>query len=74
MDRQILLDLVSKKMPFGKYKGKLLCDIPEDYLIWMHKKGFPEGKLGMWLSTLYEIRLNGLEDILRELKKINRPQ
>jgi len=74
MDRQILLDLVSKKMPFGKYKGKLLCDIPEDYLIWMHRKGFPEGKLGMWLSTLYEIRLNGLEDILRELKKINRPQ
>ena len=74
MDRQILLDLVSKKMPFGKYKGKLLCDIPEDYLIWMHKKGFPEGKLGMWLNTLYEIRLNGLEDILRELKKINRPQ
>ncbi|MCS4432800.1 DUF3820 family protein [Aquiflexum gelatinilyticum] len=69
MDRQILLDLVSKKMPFGKYKGKLLCDIPEDYLIWMHRKGFPEGKLGMWLSTLYEIRLNGLEDILRELKK-----
>jgi uncharacterized protein (DUF3820 family) len=74
MDRQILLDLVSKKMPFGKYKGKLLCDIPEEYLIWMHRKGFPEGKLGMWLSTLYEIRLNGLEDILRELKKINRPQ
>jgi len=74
MDRQILLDLVSKKMPFGKYKGKLLCDIPEDYLIWMHRKGFPEGKLGMWLSTLYEIRLNGLEEILRELKKINRPQ
>lgn len=74
MDRQILLDLVSKKMPFGKYKGKLLCDIPEDYLIWMQRKGFPEGKLGMWLSTLYEIRLNGLEEILRELKKINRPQ
>ncbi|MCH6200616.1 DUF3820 family protein [Aquiflexum sp. LQ15W] len=72
MDRQILIDLVSKKMPFGKYKGKLLCDIPEEYLIWMHRKGFPEGKLGMWLSTLYEIRLNGLEEILWELKKINR--
>jgi uncharacterized protein len=74
MDRQILLDLVTKKMPFGKYKGKLLCDIPESYLIWMHRKGFPEGKLGMWLSTLYEIRLNGLDDILGELKKINRLQ
>jgi uncharacterized protein (DUF3820 family) len=74
MDRQILIDLVSKRMPFGKYKGKLLCDIPEEYLIWMHRKGFPEGKIGMWLSTLYEIRLNGLEEILWELKKINRPQ
>lgn len=70
MDRQIMLDLVTKKMPFGKYKGKLLCDIPEDYLIWMHRKGFPEGKIGMWLNTLYEIRLNGLEVILRELKKM----
>ena len=69
-----LIKLANARMPFGKYKGKLLCDIPEDYLIWMHRKGFPEGKLGMWLSTLYEIRLNGLEEILRELKKINRPQ
>ncbi|WP_373520474.1 DUF3820 family protein [Aquiflexum sp.] len=74
MDKQILLDLVTKTMPFGKYKGKLLCDVPEHYLVWLHGKGFPEGKLGMWLHTLYEIRLNGLEDILWELKKINRPQ
>lgn len=69
MDKQILMDLVTKTMPFGKYKGKLLCDIPEHYLIWMHGKGFPEGKLGMCLHTLYEIRLNGLEGILTELKK-----
>jgi uncharacterized protein (DUF3820 family) len=68
MDRQILIDLVTKTMPFGKYKGRLLCDIPEHYLVWMHRQGFPEGKLGMWLSTLYEIRLNGLEYILTELK------
>ena len=68
MDPEILIDLVTKTMPFGKYKGRLLCDIPEDYLVWMQGQGFPEGKLGMWLSTLYEIRLNGLEEILRELK------
>ena len=68
MDKEILMDLVTKTMPFGKYKGKLLCDIPESYLVWMHRQGFPEGKLGMWLNTLYEIRLNGLEDILNDLK------
>jgi uncharacterized protein len=73
MDRQIMIDLITKTMPFGKYKGVLLCDIPEEYLIWMHRKGFPEGKLGMYLNTLYEIRLNGLEYLLTELKKINRP-
>jgi uncharacterized protein len=73
MDRQIMIDLITKTMPFGKFKGVLLCDIPEEYLIWMHRKGFPEGKLGMYLNTLYEIRLNGLEYLLTELKKINRP-
>jgi uncharacterized protein (DUF3820 family) len=72
MDKQILLDLVTKTMPFGKYKGRLLCDIPEYYLVWMHSKGFPDGKLGMWLNTLYEIRLNGLDYILYELKEMHK--
>ena len=65
----LLLDLVSMKMPYGKYKGYTLCDIPEYYLAWMHSKGFPEGKLGMLLSTLYEIKLNGLEYLLKNLKR-----
>ncbi len=69
MQKEILLDLVTKKMPFGKYKGRLICDIPEHYLIWMYRQGFPEGKLGMWLHTMYEIRVNGLEYLLVELKK-----
>lgn len=68
MDQNILLDLVSKKMPFGKYKNRLICDIPEHYLIWFKRKGFPEGKLGIWLETMYEIRLNGLEHLLDRLK------
>ena len=68
MNPEILIDLVTKRMPFGKYKGRLLCDVPE-HLVWMHGQGFPEGKLGMWLHTLYEIRLNGLEQILSDLKR-----
>lgn len=77
MQKEILIDLVTKKMPFGKYKGYLICDIPEHYLVWMQRQGFPEGKLGMWLHTMYEIRLNGLEEITRTLKsnfsRIGRP-
>lgn len=55
-------------MPFGKYKDRLICDIPEYYLIWFKRQGFPEGKLGIWLETMYEIRLNGLEHLLDRLK------
>ena len=69
-DRQILIDLVTKKMPFGKYSGRLLCDLPVHYLEWFQRKGFPEGKLGMQLSTLYEIKINGLGEILFKLKKM----
>ena len=69
MDKQVLLDLVSMKMPFGKYQGKILCNLPEHYLVWFHSKGFPKGKLGMLLHTLYEIKLNGLEYLLTPLKK-----
>ncbi len=66
---EILLQLVSMKMPFGKYKGTVLCDLPVYYLEWFQRKGFPEGKLGMQLATIYEIKLNGLESLLQPLKK-----
>jgi uncharacterized protein len=65
---QVLIDLVSIKMPFGRYKDRILCDLPETYLVWFHQKGFPPGKIGMLLSALYEIKLNGLEYLLRPLK------
>lgn len=68
MDAKILLDLVTVKMPFGKYKDCLLCDIPVSYLEWMHTKGWPAGKLGQQLATIYEIKINGLEEILKPLK------
>jgi uncharacterized protein len=66
---EILVDLVSMKMPFGKYRGRILCDLPEPYLVWFARKGFPEGKLGILLSALYEIKLNGLEYLLKPLRK-----
>ena len=68
-DPNILISLVNTKMPYGKYKGTLLFDIPVYYLEWYHSKGFPEGKLGMQLSTIYEIKINGLEKLLIPLKK-----
>lgn len=57
-------------MPFGKYKDRLLCDLPVSYLEWFGRKGFPKGKLGMQLQTLYEIQLNGLGALLEPLKKM----
>jgi uncharacterized protein (DUF3820 family) len=65
---ELLLELVKMKMPFGKYKGILLCNLPVSYLEWFNRKGFPQGKLGTLLNTMYEIKLNGLEDLLRPLK------
>lgn len=68
-DPQLLLQLVSMSMPFGKYKGWTLCNLPVSYLEWFNRKGFPPGKLGMLLQTLYEIKLNGLDYLLEPLKK-----
>ncbi|TXK48066.1 DUF3820 family protein [Pontibacter qinzhouensis] len=65
----ILLDLVKVKMPFGKYKGTTLCDLPTFYLEWFYREGFPPGKLGMQLATIFEIKTNGLEYLLAPLKK-----
>jgi uncharacterized protein len=68
-DSQILKDVVSTPMPFGKYKGTLICDLPISYLEWFQKTGFPAGKLGMMIATIYEIKLNGLTYLLAPLKR-----
>jgi uncharacterized protein (DUF3820 family) len=67
----VLVTLVRMKMPFGKYQGTTLCNLPVSYLEWFAKKGFPPGSIGMLLATIYEIKINGLEYLLEPLKKTN---
>ncbi|WP_407482535.1 DUF3820 family protein [Elizabethkingia meningoseptica] len=69
MNPEILKDIVTQKMPFGKYKDRIIADLPVSYLEWFQREGMPPGKLGMMLSTIYEIKLNGLEDLLIQIKK-----
>ena len=71
---ELLTELLTYKMPFGKYKDKLIRTLPISYLEWFVQKGFPAGKLGMLLQTMYEIRLNGLDYLLDELTRIQRGQ
>lgn len=68
-DPQLLTELISMRMPFGKYKGTILSNLPVSYLEWFNRKGFPAGKLGMLLQTMLEIKLNGLDYLLDPLKK-----
>ncbi len=71
VNSEILKEICQVKMPFGKYKGKILADLPVSYLEWfMRNGGFPNGKLGMQLATVYEIKINGLESLLISLKKL----
>ena len=65
---EILTTLATQAMPFGKYKGRLMMDLPEPYLVWFKQKGFPKGQIGILLETLYEIKLNGLEYLLEPLR------
>ena len=64
---QHLIRLARTRMPFGKYKGRLLVELPEPYLVWFSQKGFPEGELGRMLQEMHDIKVNGLEFLLRDL-------
>lgn len=68
-DQEVLLKLAHAKMPFGKYKDRYLIDLPEYYLVWFKNKGFPAGVLGQQLQLVYELQLNGLEDLVRTIRK-----
>ena len=68
-EHEKLLKLARMKMPFGKYNGRYLVDLPEAYILWFARKGFPKGELGEMLQAMLEIKANGLEYLLRPLKE-----
>jgi uncharacterized protein (DUF3820 family) len=63
-----LTELARARMPYGRYRGRLLIDLPEPYVVWMSREGFPEGKLGRMLRTVYEVKVNGLEYLFAPLR------
>lgn len=67
-DKEKLIELAHYKMPFGKYKDRYLLDIPEYYYTWYRQKGFPEGKLGRMMSEMHEIKINGLEPLIKKIR------
>ena len=68
-EKEDLITIANMAMPFGKYQGRVLIDLPEEYLLWFAKKGFPEGRLGMLMQLTLEIKINGQESIIQPLKK-----
>lgn len=69
MEKEKLIELAHYKMPFGKYEGRYLVEIPEYYYTWFKQKGFPPGKLGNMMQQMYEIKVNGLEELIFTIKK-----
>ncbi len=67
--KEDLVKLANWRMPFGKYQGRALIDLPEEYLLWFAKKGFPQGELGMLLQLCLELKIEGLDAMIRPLKQ-----
>lgn len=67
--KEFLSKMANMRMPYGKYKGKLLIHLPEPYLVWYRQKGFPNGQLGLMLEQMLEIKINGLENLIYPLIK-----
>lgn len=68
MKPEDLQRLTRERMPYGKYQGRLLCDLPGPYLAWFARKGFPKSKLGELLALMHEIDHNGLNALLDPLR------
>ena len=69
--RHELVELARYRMPFGKYKGRRLIDLPEPYVVWFAQQGFPKGRLGELLGLVYEIKVNGLEYLFEPLRQVD---
>jgi uncharacterized protein (DUF3820 family) len=67
--KQFLVKLANTKMPYGKYKDRYMIDLPEYYVVWYRNKGFPKGQIGEMLATVYELKVNGLEELVRTIRK-----
>ena len=67
--KQFLVKLANTKMPYGKYKGRYMIDLPEHYVVWYRNKGFPKGQIGEMLATVYELKVNGLEELVRTIRR-----
>ncbi|MCK0110140.1 DUF3820 family protein [Flavobacteriaceae bacterium S0825] len=67
--KQFLVKLANTKMPYGKYKGRYMIDLPEHYVVWYKTKGFPKGQIGEMLATVYELKVNGLEELVRNIRR-----
>lgn len=72
VNKEILIEIIKTPMPFGKYEGTTIANLPMFYLEWFKRQGFPKGKLGIMLETVYEIKLNGLEEIITGLKTLDK--
>jgi uncharacterized protein len=69
MQAEDLQKLVDRTMPFGKYQGRLIADLPGDYLNWFAREGFPKSEIGRLLQLMHEIDHNGLSDLLTPLRQ-----
>lgn len=70
LDKENMLKLARMKMPFGKYAGRVLIDLPEEYLLWFEKQGFPSGELGKLLALCLALKIEGLDEVVKPLKNM----